>query len=151
MNIDIILGIAMGIAGSDVSKQAADMILMDDNFASIVTGVEEGHLKYTKHQPAQYNNNKNNNKCLGRVIFDNLKKAMTYVLITNIPEIMPFLLIIPLQIPLAINTVIILCICLGTDIVRGSTVLFFIASIYISSMCSGLQFLWRTNKLKVIL
>jgi len=88
------IGVAMGIAGSDVSKQAADMILLDDNFASIVTGVEEG-----------------------RLIFDNLKKSIAYTLTSNIPEISPFLLFILLDIPLPLGTVTILCIDLGTDMV----------------------------------
>merc|ERR1712048_967619 len=86
------IGIAMGIAGSDVSKQAADMILLDDNFASIVTGVEEG-----------------------RLIFDNLKKSIAYTLTSNIPEISPFLLFIIADVPLPLGTVTILCIDLGTD------------------------------------
>merc|ERR1711935_884475 len=86
------IGVAMGIAGSDVSKQAADMILLDDNFASIVTGVEEG-----------------------RLIFDNLKKSIASTLSSNIPEISPFLLFILADIPLPLGTVTILCIDLGTD------------------------------------
>merc|ERR1712122_451030 len=88
------IGVAMGIAGSDVSKQAADMILLDDNFASIVTGVEEG-----------------------RLIFDNLKKSIAYTLTSNIPETPPFLLFILADVPLPLGTVTILCIDLGTDMV----------------------------------
>ncbi|XP_025081667.1 sodium/potassium-transporting ATPase subunit alpha-B-like isoform X2 [Pomacea canaliculata] len=88
------IGVAMGIAGSDVSKQAADMILLDDNFASIVTGVEEG-----------------------RLIFDNLKKSIAYTLTSNIPEISPFLMFILADIPLPLGVITILCIDLGTDMV----------------------------------
>uniref|UniRef100_A0A0G4FMI8 P-type sodium-transporting ATPase4 n=1 Tax=Chromera velia CCMP2878 TaxID=1169474 RepID=A0A0G4FMI8_9ALVE len=86
------VGIAMGITGSDVAKDAADMILMDDNFASIVKGVEEG-----------------------RLIFDNLKKSIVYTLESNIPEILPFLANITIRIPLALTTIMILGIDLGTD------------------------------------
>ena len=64
------IGIAMG-SGSDVSKNAADMLLLDDNFISIVNGVEEG-----------------------RLIFDNLKKSIAYTLSSNIPEILPFIFFI---------------------------------------------------------
>jgi len=64
------IGIAMG-SGSDVAKNAADMLLLDDNFSSIVNGVEEG-----------------------RLIFDNLKKSIAYTLSSNIPEILPFIMFI---------------------------------------------------------
>nr|XP_034995280.1 potassium-transporting ATPase alpha chain 2 isoform X3 [Zootoca vivipara] len=88
------IGIAMGIAGSDAAKNAADMVLLDDNFASIVTGVEEG-----------------------RLIFDNLKKTIAYTLTKNIAELCPFLIYIMASIPLPIGTITILFIDLGTDII----------------------------------
>ena len=86
------IGVAMGVVGSDVAKDAADMILLNDNFASIVDGVEEG-----------------------RLIFDNLKKSIAYTLSSNIPEITPFLVFILIQIPLPLPTVLILLVDLGTD------------------------------------
>ncbi|XP_043275760.1 sodium/potassium-transporting ATPase subunit alpha-like, partial [Venturia canescens] len=86
------IGIAMGIAGSDVTRQVADLILLDDNFASIVTGIEEG-----------------------RRIFDNLKSSIAYTLASNVPEITPFLAFILLGIPLPVGVICVLCIDLGTD------------------------------------
>ena len=88
------IGVAMGIAGTPVTKNAADMILLDDNFASIVAGVEEG-----------------------RLIFDNLKKSICYTLTSNIPEISPFLCWITMNTPMPLSTVLILAIDLGTDMV----------------------------------
>lgn len=88
------IGISMGITGSDVSKQVADMILLDDNFATIVTGIEEG-----------------------RLIFDNLKKVIAYTFTKNLVELLPFLVYVVADVPLALSTITILCIDLGTDIV----------------------------------
>ena len=85
------IGIAMG-SGSEVAQNAADMLLLDDNFSSIVNGVEEG-----------------------RLIFDNLKKSIAYTLSSNIPEISPFIFFMLFQIPQPLSTVLILCIDLGTD------------------------------------
>jgi len=86
--------VAMGIQGTEVAKDASDMILMDDNFASIVRGVKEG-----------------------RLIFDNLKKSIAYTLSSNIPEISPFVMFILLGLPLPLSTVLILCVDLGTDMI----------------------------------
>ncbi|KOB76166.1 Sodium/potassium-transporting ATPase subunit alpha, partial [Operophtera brumata] len=86
------VGIATTAKCHVVSKQTADIILMDDNFATIVTGIEEG-----------------------RKIFDNLKKSVCYILISNVPEILPVFMFILFSIPLPLGVMTILCVDLGTD------------------------------------
>ena len=86
------IGIAMGVAGTDVAKEAADLILLDDNFASIVAAIEEG-----------------------RAVFDNLRKFLAYILTSNIPEIVPYLAFVLFRIPLPLTIIQILAVDLGTD------------------------------------
>lgn len=86
------IGIAMGVCGTDVAKQAADMILLDDNFASIVNAVEEG-----------------------RAIFDNIRKFLTYVLVHNVAELFPYLAYSLFTIPLPLTPIQILAVDMGTD------------------------------------
>jgi len=86
------IGIAMGISGTDVAKAAADMILLDDNFASIVNAVEEG-----------------------RAVFENIRKFLTYILTSNIPELIPYLAYVLFRIPLPLTIIQILAVDLGTD------------------------------------
>jgi Ca2+-transporting ATPase len=88
------IGIAMGLNGTDVAREAADIVLLDDNFATIVTAVEQG-----------------------RAIYQNIRKFMTYILASNIPEIVPFLAMVFLRIPPALTVLQILAIDLGTDLV----------------------------------
>jgi potassium/sodium efflux P-type ATPase len=87
------IGIAMGIAGTDVAKEAADMILTDDNFASIVSAIEEG-----------------------RAVFDNLRRFIAYILASNIPEAVPFIAMVLFKIPLPLTVMQILAVDVGTDI-----------------------------------
>lgn len=90
------IGVAMGIAGSDVAKEAASMILTDDNFGSIVSAIEEG-----------------------RAVYENIKRFCTYIFTSNAPEAVPFVLyaLSGATIPLAIRVMQVLAIDLGTDIV----------------------------------
>ncbi|MBI5435883.1 MAG: cation-transporting P-type ATPase [Nitrosomonadales bacterium] len=86
------VGIAMGISGTDVAKESADIILLDDNFATIVAAIEEG-----------------------RAVFDNLRKFLTYILTSNIPEMVPYLAFVLFRIPLPLTIIQILAVDLGTD------------------------------------
>jgi sodium/potassium-transporting ATPase subunit alpha len=86
------IGIAMGISGTDVAKEAADMVLLDDNFASIVNAVEEG-----------------------RAVFQNIRKFLTYVLVHNVAELVPYLAFALLRIPLPLTPIQALSIDMGTD------------------------------------
>ncbi|KAJ1730034.1 hypothetical protein LPJ61_003232 [Coemansia biformis] len=92
------LGIAMNNSGSDVSKEAAAMILLDDNFASIVKGIEEG-----------------------RLIFANLKKSIRYTVTHTIPEVVPQILYIIVPLPPMITSIMILVIDLGFEILAALT------------------------------
>lgn len=87
------IGINMGISGTDVAKESADIILLDDNFAHIVSAIEEG-----------------------RTVFENIRKFMAYILTSNVPEIIPYLAFMLCKIPLPLTIVQILAVDLGTDI-----------------------------------
>jgi len=87
------IGVAMGISGTDVAKEAADMILVDDNFDSIVNAIEEG-----------------------RAVFDNIRKFISYILTSNIPEIVPFIIYVLAGVPLPLTVIQILAVDLGTDL-----------------------------------
>ncbi|AGF50990.1 Zinc exporter [Synechocystis sp. PCC 6803] len=88
------IGIAMGLNGTDVAREAADIVLTDDNFATIVSAVEEG-----------------------RTVYQNIRKFITYILASNVAELVPFLAMIFLNIPPALLIMQILAIDLGTDMV----------------------------------
>jgi len=86
------VGIAMGISGTDVSKEAAGMTLLDDNFATIVAAVEEG-----------------------RIVFGNIKKYLTYLLSCNVGEIVLLAGAVIAGLPLPLTAVQILYVNLATD------------------------------------
>lgn len=88
------IGVAMGIAGTDVAKEIADIILLDDNFATIVHAIEEG-----------------------RAVYDNIRKFTSYVLASNVPEVVPYLGYGFLGMPLALTIPQVLAVDLGTDMI----------------------------------
>jgi sodium/potassium-transporting ATPase subunit alpha len=88
------IGIAMGVAGTDVAKETADMVLLDDNFATIVNAIEEG-----------------------RAVYANIRKFVTYVFSSNVAEVMPYLGYGLFRIPLALTVPQVLAVDLGTNMV----------------------------------
>ncbi|HEX9113433.1 MAG TPA: cation-transporting P-type ATPase, partial [Nitrospirota bacterium] len=87
------IGVAMGMRGSDVAKESAAMILTDDNFASIVSAIEEG-----------------------RAVYANIKKFVTYIFSHLVAEMVPFIAFVLYRIPLPLTVMQILAIDLGTDL-----------------------------------
>ncbi|MBI5587458.1 MAG: cation-transporting P-type ATPase, partial [Deltaproteobacteria bacterium] len=87
------IGIAMGLRGSDVAKESADIVLADDNFASIVDAVREG-----------------------RAVYANIKKFVTYILTHNVAELVPVIAYVIFRIPLPLTVMQMLAIDLGSDI-----------------------------------
>jgi sodium/potassium-transporting ATPase subunit alpha len=88
------VGVAMGLQGTGVAREAADIVLLDDNFASIVHAIEEG-----------------------RAVFQNIRNFITYIFASNIPEAVPFLCYVLFGIPLPLTIMQILAVDLGTDMV----------------------------------
>ncbi|HVP92698.1 MAG TPA: cation-transporting P-type ATPase, partial [Acidobacteriota bacterium] len=88
------IGIAMGASGTDVAREAADMVLLDDSFASIVKAVESG-----------------------RAIYENIRRFIVYVFSHNWAELIPYLLYAILGIPLPLLVVQVLAIDLGIDVI----------------------------------
>ncbi len=87
------VGVAMGLVGTDVAREAADVVLLDDNFATIVTAVR-----------------------FGRGVVANIRKFLPYVLASNVAEMAPFLAMVAFQIPAALTVLQILAVDLGTDL-----------------------------------
>ena len=86
------VGVAMGKMGSDVAREAADIVLITDDFAAILDAVK-----------------------MGRLIFDNLRKTIAYTLPHVLPEVIPVLCTLVFSLPLGLNSILILCIDLGTE------------------------------------